>query len=180
MSILPRHLRHMPDPTITLGRHQLQFVTEFPYLGHIISNDLNDNPDIEQKRRKLCALGNMVTRRFAFCNRDTKLALFRAYFYGIYGSPLWANHSQESLRRIRVVHNDILRRLTYTPRFHSASALFQECNLRCLKEIIRFSIASLVKRLQESENTLIRNVLVSEAKTRSVMWHNWERVAFVM
>ena len=35
MSIYPRDLRHTPDPSITLGNHQLVFVDEFPYLGHI-------------------------------------------------------------------------------------------------------------------------------------------------
>ena len=179
MSILPRNLRHIPNPTITLEGHQLLFVSEFSYLGHIITNNLSDNADIEHKRRKLCALGNMITRRFSFCNTDTKLVLFRAYFYNVYGSSLWAKYTQEHLRRLRVVHNDILRRFTKTPRHHSASALFQECNVRTLIATIRFSIASLVHRLKKSDNALIRNMLVSDAKIKSVLWQNWERVAFV-
>ena len=178
MSILPRHLSHIPNPVITLGMHRLQFVNEFPYLGQIITNNLNDNTDIEHKRRKLCALGNMVTRRFAFCNTDTKLVLFRTYFYNIYGSSLWSNLTQEHLRRLKVVHNDILRRLTHTPRFHSASAMFQDCNLRTLKEITRFSINSLMSRLQSSNNALVQNILISDAKVQSAMWRYWERVVF--
>ena len=177
MSVLPRNLRHIPDPVITLGVHQLQFVNEFPYLGHIITNTLKDNTDIEHKRRKLCALGNMVTRRFAFCNIDTKLVLFQSYFYNVYGSSLWANYTQEHLRRLRVVHNDILRRLTHTPRFHSASLMFQNCNLRTLKEITRFSITSLMSRLQSSDNSLIQSVLSSDARVHSTIWDHWERVA---
>ena len=179
MSVLPRYLSHTPNPTITLDGHQLQFVNEFPYLGHIITNDSNDNADIEDKRRKLCALGNMITRRFAFCNRDTKLVLFRTYCYSVYGSSLWAKHTQEQLRRLRVVHNDILRRFTNTPRYNSATTMFRDSNLRSLKENIRFSIASLVTRLQKSDNSLIINMLISDAKTRSAMWQKWERVAFV-
>ena len=179
MSVLPRNLSHTPNPTITMDGHQLQFVNEFPYLGHIITNDLGDSADLEHRRRKLCALGNMITRRFAFCNRDTKLVLFRTYCYSVYGSSLWAKHTQEQLRRLRVVHNDILRRFTNTPRYNSATTMFRDYNLRSLKEIIRFSIASLVTRLQKSDNALIRNMLNSDAKTRSAMWQKWERVAFV-
>lgn len=179
MSIIPRYLRHIDNPAITLGIHRLQFVNEFPYLGHIITNNLNDNTDIEHKRRKLCALGNMICRRFAFCNVDTKIVLFRAYFYSIYGSSLWSHYTQEQWRRIKVVHNDILRRLTHTPRFHSASTMFQECNLRTLNEIIRLSISSLVTRLSSSDNELIQSILNSDAKSNSTMWQHWERIAFV-
>ena len=180
MSILPRNLRHIPDPLIRLGTHHLQFVNEFPYLGQIITRTMTDNNDIEHRRRKLCALGNMVTRRFAFCNHDTKMVLFRTYFYNIYGSSIWANFTQENLRRLNVVHNDILRRLTHSPRFHSASALFQECNIRTLKEITRLSITSLISRLHSSNNSLIQNLLDSDAKVQSLIWRYWERVAFVI
>ena len=180
MSVLPRNLRHTPNPVITLGTHQLQFVNEFPYLGHIISNNLNDNTDIEHKRRKLCAVGNMITRRFAFCNIDTKLVLFQTYFYSVYGSSLWTNYTQEQLRRLRVVHNDILRRLTHTPRYHSATLMFQNHNLRTLMENTRISITSLVSRLQNSDNSLIQNVLGSDARVQSVIWNRWERLAMTM
>ena len=169
------------EPTITLGQHRLQFVTQFPYLGHIITTDLTDGADIEHRRRKLCALGNMITRRFAFCNRDTKLALFRSFCYNVYGSHLWASYTQEQRRRIKVTHNDILRRLTNTPRtrFHSASAMFAGCHLRTLKEIIRFSMSSLISRLQRSANSIVMNVLVSGARPVSKIWQLWEREAFV-
>ena len=174
----PHHFR---EPTIFLGQHRLQFVTQFPYLGHIITNDLKDDADIEHRRRKLCALGNMITRRFAFCNRDTKLTLFRSFCYSVYGSHLWANYRSEPRRRIKVTHNDILRRLTNTPRSrnHSASAMFAACNLRTLKEIIRHSMSSLICRLQRSTNSIITNVLVSGARPVSRIWQIWEREAFV-
>ena len=166
-------------PSITLGEHQLEFVTEFPYLGHIITNDQRDNLDIEHRRRKLCALGNMITRQYAFCNRDTKLSLFRSFCYNVYGSHLWTSFTQEQFRRLKVTHNDILRRLTYTPRFHSASAMFAACHLRSIKEIIRYSMASLTHRLQRSANSIVQNVLLSGARHISKMWQLWEREAFV-
>ena len=179
MMVIPRALQNVPHPQINLGGHPLQFVNEFPYLGHIITSDLKDNKDIDQRRRKLCALGNLVTRRYSFCNLDTKLLLFRSYFYSIYGSPLWASYTQEQLRRIKVVHNDILRRLTGTPRFHSASALFTRLNVRTMKEVVRSSIVSLMFRLRASANSLIINLLRSEARARSVLWPLWLREAQV-
>ena len=179
MLIRPRELRHIAEPRIMLEHHHLEFVNEFPYLGHIISSDLKDNTDIENRRRKLCALGNMITRRYGFCNIDTKILLFQSYCYSIYGSSLWTNYTQEQLRRLKVVHNDILRRLTRTPRFHSASELFVNYNLRPLKVIIRHSMTSLVSRLLNSTNVNIVNVLNSGARVCSKMWQKWENEAFV-
>ena len=178
MSVLPRRLRNIPDPVINLKGHRLQFVDEFPYLGQLITKNQKDTNDIERRRRNLCAIGNMITRRFAFCNLDTKLTLFRTYCYSIYGGALWADYTQESFRRLKVVHNDILRRLTHTPRYTSASALFVSHNLRSLKEIIRYASTSLINRLESSENTLIKNVLLSEAKIRSKLWVHWNETAF--
>ena len=174
MRILPKALRHLQEPEIKLGDHRLQFVNEFPYLGHIITNDMKDTTDIEHRRRKLCSLGNMITRRFAFCNEDTKFTLFRSFCYSIYGCSLWFNHTQEHFRRLKVVHNNILRRLTNTPRARSASELFIRCGLRNLDAIRIRTIQSLKSRLMASNNSLIINTLESEARLSSPIWLRWE------
>ena len=164
---------------LNMERILLEFVSEFPYLGHIITNNLTDTADIEHRRRKLCSLGNMITRRFAFCHQDTKFLLFRTYCYNVYGCSLWSNYTNEAMRRITVIHNDILRRLTNTPRYHSASVMFTTNRLDNIKIITRRSMASLIGRLQNSENPLISNVLNSEAKLMSMLWVLWNREAHV-
>ena len=179
MSILPRALRHIQEPEIKLRDHRLQFVDEFPYLGHIITRDLKDGTDIEHRRRKLCAVGNMISRRFAFCNTDTKMTLFRSFCYNIYGCALWYSHTQENLRRVKVVHNDVLRRLTNTPRFHSASTLFLEHNLRNFDKIRIHATQSLISRLRKSNNTLIKETLNSEARFTSLIWRKWDRLILI-
>ena len=170
MAIMPKRLKSIPDPLITLEGHRLQFVNEFPYLGHIISKDLKDNADINNRRRKLCAIGNMITRRFAFCNLSTKLTLFKSYFYSIYACALWSNYNQEYIRRLTVVHNDILRRLTITPRYESAKNLFARHNLNQIKVITRNTMVSLIKRLESSNNILIQNTLLSDTRSVSNIW----------
>ena len=174
MSIFPRRLNHLPNPIIRLDGHRLKFVEEFPYLGQIITKKLSDSSDMEHRRRKLCALGNMITRRFAFCNLDTKLALFRSFFYSVYGCTLWCNFTQENLRRLRVVHNDILRRLTKTPRFHSATDMFGDYNVRNLTEIMNHAVINVQCRIKNSSNSLIVDILASEARVRSTIWQKWE------
>jgi len=41
-------------PHFTIDGHCLQFVNEFRYLGHIISNNLSDNADIKRKKFIIC------------------------------------------------------------------------------------------------------------------------------
>ena len=71
MSVSLRTHRFIENPPVYLKDHRLKFVNEIPYLGHIITNDQKDAADIEHRTRKLCSLGNMITRRFVFCRHDT-------------------------------------------------------------------------------------------------------------
>ncbi|XP_066943485.1 uncharacterized protein [Macrobrachium rosenbergii] len=41
-SLLTRSLKHMAEPQIFLGNRRLESVHEFPYLGHIITENLKD------------------------------------------------------------------------------------------------------------------------------------------
>ncbi|XP_066946070.1 uncharacterized protein [Macrobrachium rosenbergii] len=150
MSLLPRPLKHIAEPQIFLGIHCLEFVHEFPYLGYTITDYLKDTADIEQRRRKLCATGNMIARRSAFCRRETKLLLFRSYCYSINGCSLWTYYTRESIRHI-TVHNDIMRRLTNTPRYHSATHMFTENRLDNLKITVRRTMSSLITRLRKQQ-----------------------------
>ncbi|XP_064077649.1 uncharacterized protein LOC135195317 [Macrobrachium nipponense] len=45
--LLLRSLKHIAEPQIFLGNHRLEFVQEFPYLGHIIMDNLKDTSDTE-------------------------------------------------------------------------------------------------------------------------------------
>ena len=170
MSILPNNFRNIPSPSMFLGHHRLQFVSEFPYLGHILTNDLKDTKDIANRRRKLCAVGNTITRQYGFCNLETKLTIFRAYCYSIYGCSLWTSYSQESLRALRVVHNDTLRRFTRTSRRNSAIAMFNTYGVNCLDVLIYQSTLNLRSRLLSNTNPLISNIIQSTAYVYSHFW----------
>jgi len=47
-----------------LGNNTLQHVKEFKYLGHIISEDLTDDADIQREIRNLFTRTNILLRRF--------------------------------------------------------------------------------------------------------------------
>ena len=60
-------------PQFTIGAAQLQFVTEFKYLGHLICNDLTDDSDIRREIRNMFYRTNVLVRRFSRCSVDVKV-----------------------------------------------------------------------------------------------------------
>lgn len=55
-------------PQIKLNGKELQRVSKFKYLGHLVTTDLKDDADIERERRALSVRADMLARRFARCS----------------------------------------------------------------------------------------------------------------
>ena len=125
------------------------------------------------------AIGNTILRRFSFCTREVKLALFRSYCYSIYCNSLWARHRVASLNRLRVCHNDILKRLLDIPRWYSSSETFVSNNIKSLDVIRRDSVNSLKLRVEQSCNSVVASVRQSSAFTQGIMRRTWLRLLMV-
>ena len=65
--------------TISLNGSVLNRVHQFKYLGHIVSDDLKDDLDVERERRALAVRSNMLVRRFSRCTGAVKITLFKAF-----------------------------------------------------------------------------------------------------
>ena len=74
------------------------------YLGHIITDTLEDDEDMYRQRRMLYVQANMLGRKFHHCTTDVKVNLFRAYCTPLYTAPLWVNYKRESLRKLQVAY----------------------------------------------------------------------------
>ena len=68
---------------MVIGSDQLNFVSYYTYLGHIICDDLSDESDMKAKARQMYARSNMLRQRFHFCSADVKNKLF-SFFLIIY------------------------------------------------------------------------------------------------
>ena len=64
---------------IMLGETILTVSQSYRYLGHIVTNDLSDEADIEDKIRGLYTRSNMLLRKFHFCSDHVKNVLFSTY-----------------------------------------------------------------------------------------------------
>ncbi|XP_050557479.1 uncharacterized protein LOC126911962 [Spodoptera frugiperda] len=113
-------------PAIKLSGIELKRVEQFKYLGHYVTEDLDDNVDIERERRALAVRSNMLARRF------------------------------RTLSALRVQYNNGFRMLLGLPRFCSASSMFAEARVDGFHAIVRKRLASLLSRVRSSTNSILR------------------------
>lgn len=145
-------------PPVRLGGVPLKQVQQFKYLGHILTEDLKDDADIERERRALSVRANMIIRRFARSSTAVKITLFRAYCTSFYTCSLWVSHTQRSYSDLRVQYNNAFRALLRLPRFCSASGMFADARVDCFYATMRKRAASMLRRTRSSCNSLLRVV----------------------
>jgi len=78
-------------PQLKLANCNLQFVSQFKYLGHIIDHTFCDDNDINRELKCLFARANVLVRRFSYCSMQVKLKLFNSYCLCFYDIALWEN-----------------------------------------------------------------------------------------
>ena len=78
-------------PQFSLGTNLLQFVTEFKYLGHVITDNLTDDADMQQEVRNLFVRTNILRHRFYKRSVAVKRILFKSYCICLYDAALWSS-----------------------------------------------------------------------------------------
>ncbi|KAG7299102.1 hypothetical protein JYU34_017603 [Plutella xylostella] len=147
---LPSHV-----PPVTLCGRPLARVYKFKYLGHVLTEDLSDDLDMDRERRALAVRCNMLARRFARCSTSVKITLFRAYCQSFYSCALWIRYTQKAFSALRVQYNNAFRVMLGLPRFCSASGMFAEARVDGFHAIVRKRIASLMCRFRGSPNSIL-------------------------
>ena len=61
-----------------IGGDDIQFVTEFGHLGHVINSSLTDDEDINREVRNMFVRKNVLLRRFGNCSVSTMWTLFKS------------------------------------------------------------------------------------------------------
>ena len=127
---------HMKD--IMLGQTALSVIKSYTYLGHIITDNLCDEPDIKAKVGCLYGRSNILLRKFYFCSEHVKNRLFSSYCSNLYLCSLWAKYRKSSIRHFIVSYNNayrILHNLTMrcSASFMFANAVVDNCTTRVRK-----------------------------------------------
>ena len=94
------------------------------YLGHFICNTLRDDKDILRQCRQLYARSNMLLRKCYMC--CTEVGLIILSVHPCIGLLLWRNYTVASIHTLKVVYNNIFRKLLRLPKYCSAYTMFVE------------------------------------------------------
>ena len=132
-----------------------------------------DDADILRQLRKLNTIGNVLIRRFGGCSREVKRELFRAHCSAFYTGALWSIYSTATIRKLKVCHNDILRRLMGIPRWSSARTLFVNERLNNIDVVLRKQSLSLKCRIFNSVNLKLLSLYNSHAFMCSETFSKW-------
>ncbi|XP_073950032.1 uncharacterized protein, partial [Choristoneura fumiferana] len=159
-------------PPVLLNGVALARVKEFKYIGHVVTEDLKDDKDIERERRAMAVRCNMLARRFARCSVDVKITLLKAFCQTLYTCNLWVSYTQRAFNALRVQYNNAFRLLLGLPRYCSASAMFAHAHTQGFSVVVRRRVASLMGRMRGSTNTILR--VISEKPDCPILRH-WVR-----
>ncbi|XP_045454223.1 uncharacterized protein LOC123663596 [Melitaea cinxia] len=110
---------------------------------------------MERERRSLSVRCNMLARRFAHCNKEVKITLFKAYCQSLYTCSLWVNYTRKAYSGLRVHYNNAFRLLMGLSWRCSASGMFAEAGVDSFGAIMRKRSASMLRRVRASANTIL-------------------------
>lgn len=141
---------------IQLNKKTLQVVSKVKYLGHIITADLKDGPDIDRQRQAISIRAGMLARRFHRCTSPVKRILFNAYCTNLYTADLWIHYTQAQWNAIRVQYNNAYRQLFRLPWYCSASEMFTSGRVNSFYATMRHKVANSRCKLLNSRNIIIK------------------------
>ena len=97
------------------------------------------------------------------CSDHVKCTIFRSFCTSLYTRQLWCNYKSESIRKLYVAYNNVVRLLCHEPWYCSASYMFVTRGLPTCKTLIRKTLSSFMMCIAKSGNTILQSILNSDA-----------------
>ena len=154
-------------------------VDNFKYLGHILSNNMKDDKDIERQRRKIFIQGNTLIRKFYMCSIEVKIELFRSYCSSLYTSQLWTRYTGNAIRKLYTAYHNSLKILIGVSTRKENSPICANLNVKSCPALIRNLVYKFMIRLNVSENSIIASICRSSCYYTSPMWKHWRQLLYV-
>ena len=101
-------------PLITFNNTALPYKNEVIHLGHVLSSDLNDGPDVTRALKDLNRKANCSLCTFYFTDSYVKCFLVKLYCLALYGCCLW-HLGSKSLYSLQTALNKIMRKVWHLP-----------------------------------------------------------------
>jgi len=104
-------------------------VKEFKYLGHMITDNLTDDADIQREDHNLFVRTNILRRRFYKCSMAVKCVLFKTYCICLYDAALWSMYNKGSLRKLSSCYNKCVKLFFGFKRIDSLTGVLMETGM---------------------------------------------------
>mgnify|MGYP003529796334 FL=1 len=139
----------------TLCGSKLQFVSEFRYLGHIITDQLTDDSDIKREVRNMYIRTNILIRRFSRCSTVVKLRLFKSFVLCVYGCALWNNHTKASVNKFSSCYNKCVKMFFGFRRSDSVTDMLSQLVLPSFNTVLHNCRAVFMQQCSTDSNDII-------------------------
>ena len=158
----------------------IKMVSSCRYLGHVVTDGLDDSEDIKRQLRSLYDKANMLLRTFNYWTADVKKKqLFSSYCGSLYTCHLWRKYIVRQYRQMQVAYDNVFRLLMGYHKFCSASGMFVENRNDNFDARIRRLVHGFYHRLMCSGNSLVNCVVNSSAWLSSDLYRNCNKCLYV-
>ena len=114
-------------------------MTEFKYLGHVITDNLTDDADMQQEVRNLFVRTNILRHRFYKRSVAVKRILFKSYCICLYDAALWSRYNKGSLRKLSSCYNKCVKLFFGYKRFDSVTNVLMETGMPSFNTLLHNS-----------------------------------------
>ena len=80
------------------------------------------------------------------------------------------------MKKLKIAHNNGLRRLLNLPRYNSAPEMFVNLNIPSLSELLQKCLFSFKTRIIEFDNLLVNGIVTSTIPLFSSIWAWWSDI----
>jgi len=167
-------IKDLDFPNVYVNGNVITNVQKEKYLGVYITNDCCDDSSILAAMHGLY----MLRRNFKQCNDKVKIKLFQSFCSSLYCGSLWYKYNHNSIKKLKVCHNNVFRYFFKVDRRESISRHFANFNLPNFNVIRRKLVFSIYKRIFSSQNQLIQTIVSSVFFMNSKLFKCWYSILF--
>jgi hypothetical protein len=136
----------------------IQFVTRFKYLGHIIANNNMDDDDIQREINNMYIRTNILLHKFAKCSLSVKLILFKSYCLCFYDIALWKYYHAGYMNKLRSCYNRCIKWFFGFKRRDSMSGILSYLDLSSFDTVMHNSLYSLKRQISHCNNSVVKHI----------------------
>jgi len=144
-------------PCLTLWSSQLQFVSSFRYLGHIITTTLSDIDDIQREIKSMLFFRtNILIRKFSHCSFTVKCSLLRSYCLSLYDIGLWRKFTVSCMNKLRSCYNKYIKSFFGYHRSFSVTQVLLQTGLPSFDTVLHNGAYVFIRMWHNSQNILVQ------------------------